>query len=255
MKISIITPSFNSIKTIAQTIESVISQDYLDLEYIIIDGGSLDGTIEIVQKYQQQFPIILVSEKDQGLYDAMNKGLALASGEIIGILNSDDLYFDNQVLSKVAKAFAKNSDTSAVYGDLVYFKNNDFQKTIRHWSAGSYRPKKLSSGWIIPHPVLFVKKEFYTNHPQWFNLQFKIAGDYEMILRFLLIYKMSVYYLPEVLVRMRAGGLSGRSPRQRMRGWRELKLAWKINQLKKPAFFIWRRVLAKLPQFFSGLDN
>jgi glycosyltransferase len=252
MKISIITPSLNSEKTIRQTIESVICQTHKNLEYIIIDGGSTDGTLNIIKEYGAKFPLIFVSCPDQGLYDAMNKGLSLATGEIVGILNSDDLFYNEKVLEKIVDYFVNNLGVDAVYGDLVYFKDNRFDKITRFWRAGEYTAKRLNSGWIIPHPTLFIKKDFYIRHPRWFDLNFKIAGDYEMILRFLLVYKMKVKYLSEVLTRMRVGGTSGRNLKQRRLGWKELRLAWKINHLPLPVFFIWRRVLGKLHQFFIG---
>lgn len=255
MKISIITPSFNSAQTIRQTIESVISQTHSDLEYIIIDGGSSDGTLDIIQEYQGRFPILLFSGPDKGLYDAMNKGLNLASGEVIGILNSDDLFFNKDVLARVVQGFNSNPESEALYGDLVYFKNNEWAKITRYWRAGEYREKRLNSGWIVPHPTLFVKKIFYKNHPHWFNDSFRLAGDYEMILRFLKIYKMKVVYLPEILTRMRVGGASGRNLKQRRLGWQELCRAWEINNLKKPIFFIGRRILNKLPQFFGKMNG
>jgi glycosyltransferase len=248
MKFSIITVSYNSCETIKTTIDSVVSQKQSGLEYIIIDGGSTDGTLDIIKEYQAKFPITLVSGPDNGLYDAMNKGLRLASGEIVGILNSDDLFFDNDILSEVAHVFAVDAEIDAVYGDLAYFKNDDINKVVRYWRVGEYSEKKLNNGWIIPHPTLFIKASFYDSHPQWFKPDFKLAGDYEMILRFLKIYKMRVKYLPKTLVRMRVGGLSGRDLKQRRLGWQELCLAWKANNLKVPYLFIIRRVVSKFSQ-------
>ncbi|PIP34393.1 glycosyl transferase, partial [Candidatus Falkowbacteria bacterium CG23_combo_of_CG06-09_8_20_14_all_41_10] len=161
MKISIITPSYNSAKTISDTIDSVISQTHQDLEYLVIDGVSTDGTIAIVNEYQRKYPIRLVSEKDSGIYDAMNKGIKLTTGDIIGILNSDDFYYDQNVLAKINDVFAANPDVDAVYGDLVYVDQDNTDKQTRYWRSGKYQESKINGGWIIPHPTLFVKREVY----------------------------------------------------------------------------------------------
>lgn len=246
MKISLITPSYNSAKTIARTIESVIAQNYPDLEYIIIDGASTDNTAEIVKTYQNKINIKFVSEKDSGIYDAMNKGLRLATGDIIGILNSDDLFDNNQVLQKVADNFS-DVTIEGVYGDVKYF-SNDVNKTVRYWRAGKYQEGRLNNGWTIPHPALFVRKKVYEECGL-FNIDFKIAGDYEFIFRLLKIYKIKVKYIQQALVRMYNGGTSGSSLKQRQEGWQELKKAWTINNFRVPLFFVFRRVLFKLWQY------
>lgn len=245
MKLSIITPTYNSAKTIARTIDSVLVQNYSDLEYIIIDGASTDNTRDIVLSYQDKLNIKFISEPDKGIYDAMNKGVELATGEIVGILNSDDLFDNNKVLSSVTEAF-KDQTIDAVYGDIKYF-GEDFGKIKRYWRAGSYQGEKLSNGWIIPHPSLFLRKTVYDKYGN-FNTDFKIAGDYEFILRLLKIHKIKVKYLATVLVRMYDGGVSGSSLEQRKKGWKELKKAWTVNNLTVPRFFILRRVLFKVSQ-------
>jgi len=255
MKISLITPTYNSASTIRDTLESVAGQTYRDLEYIIIDGVSQDDTLSIIQEYQDRLNFKLLSEPDNGLYEAMNKGINLATGEIVGILNSDDFFKDNLALEKVAGCLVANPEAEACYSDLEFVDPNNLARVVRFWRAGIYHEKKLANGWIIPHPSLFIKNVFYKNHPQWFNEQFRLAADYEMILRFLKVYQMKVVYLPETLVRMRVGGASSRNLKQRRLGWRELCQAWKINNLKKPLFFIGRRVISKLPQFFRGIHH
>lgn len=247
MKISLITPSYNSAKTISHTIESIISQSYNNIEYIIIDGASSDNTSEIVLKYKDKLSIKFISEKDLGIYDAMNKGIKLALGEIIGILNSDDFYDNNHILSEVAKTF-EDPKIEAVYGDISYF-GNDKNKVTRYWKAGEYTENKLNNGWIIPHPALFVRKSVYDKYGS-FNIDFKTAADYEFILRMLKINKIKVKYLPKVFTRMFNGGNSGQSFKQRMKGWQDLKKSWKINNLKTPVFFIFRRILFKVFQYF-----
>lgn len=246
MKITLITPSYNSAATIGRTIDSVISQNYADLEYIIIDGGSKDNTAGIVAGYQDEITINFISEPDRGIYDAMNKGIKLAAGDVIGILNSDDIFFDGNVLSAVAAAF-RNQEAEAVYGDIKYF-SNDENKTSRYWKTGEYAPGKLNNGWIIPHPALFVRKSVY-DRCGLYNTDFKIAGDYEFILRILKKYDLNLKYIPQVFVKMFAGGESGRNLKQRSKGWTELKKAWKINGLPLPKFFILRRVIYKISQF------
>ena len=245
MKLSIITPSYNSAATIARTIDSVLAQNYSNLEYIIIDGASTDNTRDIVLRYQDKLSIKFISELDNGIYDAMNKGVKLATGEIVGILNSDDLFDNNEVLKKVAEAF-NNKDTEAVYGDIKYF-STDVNKITRYWKTGKYTENKLSNGWVIPHPALFLRKSVYDKCGL-FKTDFKIAGDYEFILRILKIYKVNVKYLPVVLTLMYDGGTSGSSLKQRKKGWQELKKAWLVNNLKGPKFFILRRVLFKISQ-------
>ncbi len=244
MKISIITPSYNSEKTITQTIESIINQDYKDFEYIIIDGNSTDKTLAIIKEYRKKIPIKLVSEKDLGVYDAMNKGIKLSAGEIISILNSDDIYDNSNVLNNIQSAFKENNKAEIVYGDIKYFSNNPNQ-TTRYWKAGNYNEKKLNSGWTIPHPALFVRKSVYQKHGG-FNLSFKIAADYEFVLRILKIHKINSFYLPLICVRMYNQGTSANN---RLTGWRELKKAWRVNNLKAPRLFILRRIIFKISQY------
>ncbi len=244
MKISIITVCYNSVGTIEDTIKSVINQDYADLEYIIIDGGSTDGTLGIVGKYKDKIAKVF-SEPDKGIYDAMNKGIKLASGDIVGIINSDDFYADNKVLSKVAHSISTGAD--ACYGDLAYVDRRDVSKQVRYWRAGSYNANKLFRGWIMPHPTFFVKKEIYERFGL-FNLSFKIAADYELMLRFLLK-GISVAYIPETFVCMREGGHSAKSFKQRVSGWQEIKRAWKTNSKQIPRFIIPLRILNKVGQF------
>jgi glycosyltransferase involved in cell wall biosynthesis len=246
MKISIITPTYNSAKTLARTIESVIAQNYSDLEYIVIDGASTDNTKEIVADYKDKLNIKFVSEPDKGIYDAMNKGVKLATGDIIGILNSDDFYDNSDVLNNVAKTF-EDSKIDAVYGDIKYF-SEDTNKVSRYWKAGEYQENKLNNGWIIPHPALFIRKSIYDKCGL-FNTDLKLAADYEFILRLLKIHKINIKYLPETFVRMYSGGASGNSLKQRIKGWQELKMAWEMGGLKLPRLFILRRVISKLSQF------
>ncbi|MBC8298556.1 MAG: glycosyltransferase family 2 protein [Bacteroidetes bacterium] len=246
-KISIITVAFNSAKTIKGTIESIISQDYNNIEYLIIDGGSTDGTMDIVKSYSEHVKYY-VSEPDNGIYDAMNKGIKAATGDVIGILNSDDFYPNSFVLSNVAKLFQKYS-CDAVYGDLVYVKANDINKIKRYWQAGEYSTSKIKNGWMLPHPTFFVKKKIYTRYGL-YDTDLKSAADYEMILKLLYKHNISVHYLPMILVNMRMGGESNKSFWNRIKANKEDSLAWTKNQLNKPMFVRLKKPLQKLRQFF-----
>lgn len=245
MKFSIITVSYNSATTIEDTIKSVINQNYPNLEYIIIDGGSTDGTLEIIKKYQDKISQI-ISEPDKGIYDAMNKGIKMATGEVVGILNSDDFYASDEIISEVAAIFER-TQTDAVYGNIAYVGRLNIQKRLRYWRAGEYKLTKLKYGWIMPHPTFFVKKEIYHKYGL-FNLNFEIAADYELMFRFL---KQGIRldYIDKTLALMRVGGHSAVSIKQRFKGWRQLKTAWVENGLKPPAFFILRRILHKINQY------
>lgn len=246
MKVSIVTVSYNSAATIEDTIKSVLGQTHQDIEYIIVDGVSKDNTLGIVKKYEGKIAR-LVSEPDKGIYDAMNKGVALATGDIIGIINSDDLYASPEVIKKVVGAFAQK-EVDAVYGDLIYVDRNNTAKVVRRWPAGEFKHAKLQSGWIPPHPSVFVKRAVYERCGS-FNIKFKIAADYEFMLR-CIKNGIEFSYLPKVLVKMREGGFSGQSLRQRRRGWEELRQAWQANGLSMPPLFILRRIFGKLSQYF-----
>ena len=246
-KISIITVAFNSAKTIKDTIDSILSQDYDNIEYIIIDGGSTDGTVDIIKKYGDKIDYF-ISEPDKGIYDGMNKGINAATGDIVGILNSDDFYPNNFVISNVAKTFL-NQGCDAVYGDLVYVKQNDASKIVRYWQSSMYTIKKIKNGWMLPHPTFFVKKEMYERYG-YYNTDLKSAADYEMILKLLYKQNINVFYIPMILVKMRMGGASNSSIMNRLRANKEDGLAWTKNQLNKPMFVRIKKPLQKIRQFF-----
>lgn len=247
MKVSIITVCYNSASTIEATIRSVISQDHKNIEYIIVDGRSQDPTLQIVDKYRDHVSKI-ISEKDDGIYFAINKGIAMATGEIIGILHADDFYTDEKVISKVVKTFQeKNVET--LYGDLQYVDREDAGKIKRHWSSGEYREGLFYKGWMPPHPTFFVLKKCYDKYGL-FNTSLRSAADYEMMLRLLHKHKCSTAYIPEVLVKMRVGGKSNVSLSNRIKANREDKKAWLLNGLKPGLFTMIRKPLSKLGQFF-----
>jgi len=246
-KISIITVSFNSVITIRDTIESIISQDYNNIEYIIIDAGSKDGTLDIIKEYKEHISYFS-SEIDNGIYDGMNKGIAAATGDIVGILNSDDFYPNSFVISNVARTFEKQG-CDAVYGDLVYVKFFDIDKIVRYWQSGEYTIKKIKNGWMLPHPTFFVKSEMYERYGS-YNIDLKTAADYEMILKLLYKYNINIFYIPMILVKMRMGGASNSSVLNRIRANKEDGLAWTKNQLNKPMLIRIKKPLQKIKQYF-----
>jgi len=246
MKVSIITVVYNNKNTIKDTIESVLNQIYKNIEYIIVDGASTDGTVEVIKSYGDKIDKF-ISEPDNGIYDAMNKGLKLATGEVVGILNSDDVYADNKVIETVANTFQK-CDCNATYGDLVYVDKEDLDEVVRYWKSKSFEKGSFQKGWHPAHPTFFVKKEIYDRYGL-FNLDFKIAADYELMLRFMERYNISTHYIPEVLVKMRVGGESNRSIKNILKANIECYKAWQLNDLKISPFIVAKKPFLKLFQY------
>ena len=207
--ISIITVTFNSAQTLRDTIQSVFSQTYLDIEYIIIDGLSTDNTIAIVQEYEQQFNGRLkwISEKDVGLYDAMNKGIRMATGDIVGIINSDDFYHRRDVISKVAEVFQNKEEVRAVYGDVRFVNPDNLDKTVRYYSSRNFSPKRFRYGFMPAHPTFFTYRKYFEEFG-YYKTDYRIAADYELLIRFLYIHQLKVLYIPLDLMKMRTGGAS-----------------------------------------------
>lgn len=227
-KISIITVSYNSASTIRETIESVLSQTYPNIEYIILDGGSTDGTQEIIKESESRISKF-ICEKDNGLYDAMNKGIRMATGSIIGILNSDDLYHDADTLSQVMASFEKtNSD--CVFGDLFYFKSKNPKKALRYYRGSNFSPQRIRWGLLPPHPAFFVRACIY-HRIGLFDTQFKLAADFDLMARFLYVHRISYHYIPRLLVKMRIGGLSTESFRHILKMNREDIASCKKNNI------------------------
>lgn len=208
MKISVITVVYNNVKHIADCIKSVIAQSYPRIEYIVVDGRSTDGTMGVINRHRPGIAKI-ISEKDDGYVYAMNKGLEAATGDVVGFLHSDDFYAHDKVIENVASGF-RNNTIEGLYGDLAYTDRNNTKNIIRCWKAGGYDITKIRGGWMPPHPTFFVRRAAYKRRG-YFNTDFRIAADYEMMLRLLYKNKISVSYLPEVLVKMRWGGASNRS--------------------------------------------
>ena len=245
MKISIITATFNSGATVAQTLQSVQRQEYDNKEHIIVDGLSTDKTLEIVTGFAHVAK--LIREKDGGIYDAMNKGILASTGEIVGILNSDDVYANNKVLAKVKSTF-EDPKVEACYADLQYVHHQDMNKVVRIWKSGKLRARSFYWGWMPPHPTFFVRREVY-DRVGLFNTSLKSAADYEMMLRILVKHKFKAQYIPEVLVKMRMGGMSNASLLNRVRANREDRLAWKINGLRPYFFTLYVKPIRKISQF------
>lgn len=206
MKVSVITVCYNRKATIEQSIKSVLDQNYPNIEYIVIDGNSSDGTQDIIKSYSDKIAKY-ISEPDKGMYDAINKGLSQATGDIIGLMHSDDVFYDERVISNIVHAFQNNPDAEAVYGDGIYVTNDEEQKIVRNRIGGEFNYKRLKSGWLPLHPTVYIKRTVIEKFGN-YNLNFKIASDTEFLLRYLYKHKINVAYLNSYIVKMRMGGLS-----------------------------------------------
>jgi glycosyltransferase len=212
MKISIITATYNSANTIATCMKSVVNQDYKNIEYLIIDGNSKDATMMVVQDFAKNHPQIkYVSEPDKGIYDALNKGIAAASGDVIGFVHSDDFLASKTIITAIVKAF-KEQQVDGVYGNLHYVAIENTDKIVRNWVSEPFQSKLLKRGWMPAHPTLYLKKSIYDKYGV-FNIAYKIAADYEFILRIFKLSNLKFAYLPQTIVKMRVGGASNRNLR------------------------------------------
>jgi glycosyltransferase len=245
MKVSIITASYNSSKTIGDTLACVAAQTYPGIEHIIVDGKSSDNTLEVVSRFPHVAAVI--SERDKGIYDAMNKGIGMVSGDVVGILNSDDIYAHSDVIAKIASLF-EDDKVQAVYADLQYVKEDDLSQVVRYWKSGHYDSQHFFYGWMPPHPTFFVRRELYKQFGV-FNTSFRSSADYELMLRFLVRYNVPAVYLPEVIVKMRVGGMSNASWKNRWRANREDRRAWDVNGLTPYFFTIPLKPFRKITQY------
>lgn len=247
MKISVITVCYNSVSTIEATILSVLQQSYATIEYIVVDGDSNDGTKSVLEKYRDKITKI-VSEKDKGLYDALNKGIKLATGDVIAFLHADDFYTDPTVIEKYVKVF-EGGNYDAVYANLFYVDADDTTKVKRKWNSGEYNHGAFLNGWMPPHPTLFVRKEIYEKYGS-FNTDFKTSADYELMLRLIHKHKIKLGYLKEFAVKMRLGGQSNSSLNNRIKANLEDRRAWEVNQLKPRFYTLLLKPFRKITQFF-----
>lgn len=248
MKVSIITITYNSELTLVDTINSVLNQTYQDIEYIIVDGKSTDKTLSIIDSYKEKISKF-ISEKDKGLYDALNKGISMATGDIIGIIHSDDFYTSNNVIENIVNTFKVNQ-ADAVYADLYYVDKDDTNNIHRKWKSGNYKHGMFLNGWMPPHPTFFVKKSVYEKYGS-FNLKLVSAADYELMLRFIHKHQIKLAYLPEFIIKMRVGGKSNVSLKNRIRANNEDRKAWKINGLKPRFYTLYAKPLRKIIQLFK----
>lgn len=250
MKISIITATYNSEKTIVDTIKSVLSQTYKDIEYIIVDGGSTDGTISVVKSYENEFQGRLkwISEKDRGIYDAMNKGIRMSTGDVVGILNSDDFYTDVDILQIVADTFLQEDNIEAVYGDIHFVREDHLDKCVRYYSSKMFSPFWLRFGFMPAHPSFYCRREVFAKSDL-YRLDYKIGSDYEMMVRLFKKQKITAKYIAKDFVTMRTGGASNSNVRSRLTLIREDVKACRDNGVYTNSLLICLKYLFKIFEF------
>jgi glycosyltransferase involved in cell wall biosynthesis len=248
LKVTLITVCRNAASVIGETLESAFAQTYKDIELIVVDGASTDGTLEILKRYEPELGT-LISEPDEGIYDAMNKGLSAATGDVIGFLNAGDLLMDPQVIARVVGAL-KRSGAEAVYGDIIMVDQADILKVHRTWLSGSYDRENFRKGWMPPHVATFIRKSVYDQYGH-FNTDLRIGADYEILLRFLYKHRIPTVHLPELLVRFRLGGMSNGNLQQILKANMEVRRSWALNGLKAPPLLVTRKLWSKVLQFFE----
>jgi len=251
LTISVITAVLNRAGTIGQALASVHTQSWERVEHIVIDGGSTDGTLQLLETHRDRLAV-LISERDNGIYDALNKGLRRASGDVLGLMHSDDFYSDDRVLERIASAFADPA-VDGVYGDLDYVAREDPSRVIRRWRSGTYEAERLAWGWMPPHPTVYLRRSVIE---QWggFDTDFRISADYDAMLRYLARGKIRLAYVPEVLVKMRVGGESNRSLMRILRKSSEDYAALRRNGVGGVGALVWKN-LSKLPQFLGRSEG
>ena len=245
MKVSIITVCFNSEKTIERTINSVLSQNYSNIEYIIVDGDSNDSTIQIIEKYKNSIQKF-VSEKDDGIYDAINKGISISTGDIVGILNSDDIFSNQSIISDIAKVFIEKPQLDSIIGNIAFI--NDMEKIVRVYNSKSWRPNRLQYGFMPPHPSFYCKRELF-HKLGGYKKDYKIAADYELLIRFLKIHQITYYQLNTVMVYMNLGGVSTNGFKSIFLLNREVKRACEENGLNTNYLKLYSKYFLKILEF------
>ena len=250
MKVSIITVTFNSISVINDCLDSISSQEYDNIQHIAIDGASTDGTLSVLESKKSQINI-LISKPDNGIYDAMNKGIKIATGDIIGFLNSDDFYSNNKVISKVVKEFEKDSSLDACYSDLIYVDQFNISKTIRYVKSSKFQEGLFSKGWCPPHPTFFVRRSVYKKFGN-FDLSYKLASDVDLMMRFLEKYKIKSKYIPEVWVKMRMGGVSNKNLKNIWLQNKEILHSFKNNNISVNLYkFLIHKIISRIIQYLK----
>ena len=255
MKVTLITVCRNAASVIAETLDNVITQTHPKIELVVIDGASTDGTVEILRVYEEKLRghssvrMVLVSEPDKGIYDAMNKGLRIATGDVIGFVNAGDLLMTPDVINKVVRTF-ESSGADAVYGDIIMVDEKDIYRVHRTWLSGNYDRKNFRKGWMPPHVATFIKKSVYDRYGH-FNTDLRIGADYEILLRFLYKHRITTVHQPEILVRFRLGGMSNGNLKQILQANREVRASWGLNGLKAPPLLVTRKLWSKVMQFFK----
>ncbi|MDX1471304.1 MAG: glycosyltransferase family 2 protein [Flavobacteriaceae bacterium] len=248
MKVSLITATFNSNQYLQKCIESVNCQSYSDIQHVFIDGGSSDSTLDTIYKTSTRNPMV-ISEPDHGLYDAINKGISQATGDIIGLIHSDDFLASPKIIFEIVNVFQRN-DCDGVYGDLQYVRANNPDRVVRFWKSQDFQKDFLSQGWMPPHPTLFLKENIFADYGN-YNLNLTIAADYDFILRIFSKENLKFCYVPEIITVMRLGGASNRSLSNIIRKSREDFYALKQNQIARPIKALLQKNLSKLSQFYS----
>jgi len=244
---SVITACYNSAATLPDALASVQNQNGATTEHLIVDGGSTDGSLDVAAKVLPGEQI--VSEPDDGIYDAMNKGIGRARGEVVAILNADDFYADADVLEDVQDVFS-DKEVDVCYGDLCYVDYEDTDKVVRYWKSGEYKREKMYWGWMPPHPTFFVRKSVYERYGV-FKLDMGSAADYELMLRFLVRHRLNARYIPKVLVKMRTGGVSNSTVGNRLKANHNDRKAWGVNGLKPYPWTLFLKPVRKIPQWWS----
>ncbi len=247
LKVSIITVCFNAADTIESTITSVLNQTYKNIQYIIIDGKSTDNTMDVVNKFTTKISKV-VSEADNGLYDAINKGIALSNGDVVGLLNADDIFYNDTIIETIVNNFNYNSTIMTLFGDVAFINNSN--KITRHYSSKNWMPFYLRFGVMPPHPSFYCRRELFSKHNN-YRTDFKIAADFELLLRFLLINKVNYKYINEIVVLMKLGGLSTKNWFSHRTITREITKACQLNGIYTNYLFVSFRYIFKAMQFFT----
>ena len=250
MKVSIITVTYNCKSVLNHCLDSVFSQSFDNIEHIVVDGGSTDGTLSLLNSRRSSLSAI-ISEPDNGIYDAMNKGIELANGDIIGFLNSDDFYADKDVISKVEKIFKKDLSLDGCYADLIYVDKRNINKTVRYFKSSKFQKGFFAKGWCPPHPTFFLRRSVYERFGK-FNLKYRIASDIDLMMRFLEVYKIKTLYVPQTWVKMRMGGTTNKNFKNIWIQNQEILSSFSKEGIKFNIFsFFIHKIISRLKQFLK----